>query len=573
MQARSALVAVITCALLACGQPPAGDASTDATDATRVDTSADTPADAGDARSLDIVDVALDVIHICTADYECADGLFCDGIERCNPGAPGADLHGCTAPAAPACPSPLTCAEATRSCDVPCPAGPCTGDPDCDDHVACNGAETCVMGSCRSTPLTCPSGQICDEARGGCIPYCNCDDHLWCTGVEICTAGVCGPAASIPCATTAGCDEATHHCIACTTNAQCDDGLYCNGIEVCGPANTCIRGLVVPCTGRVCLEALRRCGCTATSCSDGIFCNGAETCGTDGMCHPAPAPCPTYQPGTTALACHEDTDRCDSPIRACVMNPDCSDSIFCNGIEVCMPGALGANAYGCVPGGPACAVNQTCDETMDRCVTNCPDGDGDGHRPVTCGGDDCDDADPLRFPGNPEVCGLAGDLHDEDCDPSTVGQLAMNDADHDGYLIPTCCNPRVGMPPVCGDDCDDSRADVHPHAAEICDERDNNCDGSVDEGATVTAYLDHDQDGFGTAACARQVCPGTFGFVGNRNDCNDGDPAVTPSAQQCGSGTNGTEIWLCGPGGTWMQSACTGGMHCVSQPNGLGACR
>ena len=33
-----------------------------------------------------------------------------------------------------------------------------------------------------------------------------------------------------------------------------------------------------------------------------------------------------------------------------------------------------------------------------------------------------------------------------------------------------------------GGDCDDSRADTFPDANEICDDRDNNCDGDIDEG-------------------------------------------------------------------------------------------
>lgn len=34
-------------------------------------------------------------------------------------------------------------------------------------------------------------------------------------------------------------------------------------------------------------------------------------------------------------------------------------------------------------------------------------------------GDDCDDDDPDRYPGNFEICD--DDDHDEDCDPTTFG--------------------------------------------------------------------------------------------------------------------------------------------------------
>src|SRR4051794_32766960 len=68
-------------------------------------------------------------------------------------------------------------------------------------------------------------------------------------------------------------------------------------------------------------------------------------------------------------------------------------------------------------------------------VTNCanPDGDGDGHRAIACGGDDCDDADSNRYPGRAEVCDPAN--HDEDCDPATFGVL---DSDHDNYTDVAC---------------------------------------------------------------------------------------------------------------------------------------
>ena len=50
-----------------------------------------------------------------------------------------------------------------------------------------------------------------------------------------------------------------------------------------------------------------------------------------------------------------------------------------------------------------------------------------------CGGNDCDDRDPNRFPGNPEVCDPRG--IDEDCDPKTVGEV---DKDGDGFISSLC---------------------------------------------------------------------------------------------------------------------------------------
>ena len=45
---------------------------------------------------------------------------------------------------------------------------PCTGDPDCDDGLFCNGAETCVAQSCQAGNDPCP-GQSCDEGTDQCV--------------------------------------------------------------------------------------------------------------------------------------------------------------------------------------------------------------------------------------------------------------------------------------------------------------------------------------------------------------------------------------------------------------------
>jgi hypothetical protein len=146
----------------------------------------------------------------------------------------------------------------------------------------------------------------------------------------------------------------------------------------------------------------------------------------------------------------------------CAVDQDCQDAFFCDGIERCMPGDPDADPCGCIAARPrtACLASETCDEVEDRCEACTTDADGDGHRSMECGGDDCDDSDVNRFPGNTEVC----DTHDEDCNPATFGEV---DADGDQFPSSTCCNTDGAGVVHCGADCDDTNPAIVP-GAQVC---------------------------------------------------------------------------------------------------------
>jgi hypothetical protein len=55
------------------------------------------------------------------------------------------------------------------------PAAPeCTVNADCDDGLFCNGAETCVGGSCQAGSNPCAAGEACDETNDVCVPGGGC---------------------------------------------------------------------------------------------------------------------------------------------------------------------------------------------------------------------------------------------------------------------------------------------------------------------------------------------------------------------------------------------------------------
>jgi len=258
----------------------------------------------------------------------------------------------------------------------------------------------------------------------------------------------------------------------------------------------------------------------------------------------------------------------------CHVDADCQDQFFCNGEERCMPGATGANANGCIRPNPVpCMASQHCNEAMARCETLCPhapDADGDGHRSIDCGGDDCDDNDPNRFPGNAETC--AGDPnHDEDCDPLTVGNT---DADSDGYISSVCCNVGADGVRHCGLDCNDANPGVHPGLPEACNGIDDNCNGQIDEGAKVTLYVDADHDGFGAPGVGSMQCPGTAGYSAFSNDCDDTNAAIVPGSVKCDNPQFPDSVLLCSATtGAFTSAACAKNTVCVTQPNGTGICR
>lgn len=84
-------------------------------------------------------------------------------------------------------------------------------------------------------------------------------------------------------------------------------------------------------------------------------------------------------------------------------------------------------------------------------------------------------------------------------------------------------------------DCDDTDGSVHPYTKELNDDRDNNCNGKIDEGfVDVRFFVDGDNDGFGNPDPALSVMglDAPEGYVRNKFDCNDSNALDNPEAEE-----------------------------------------
>jgi len=193
-------------------------------------------------------------------------------------------------------------------------------------------------------------------------------------------------------------------------------------------------------------------------------------------------------------------------------------------------------AEGVPAGGPA-----TTSRTLRIHVVTpdfCHDRDSDGYGlpgvPECPNGpqEDCDDLDPAIHPGALEVC--------DDADNNCNGSV-------DDMLDPDTCRGTCeiflgyrwtgggGGLNCCGDD----TGEAGPYEvleASCIDGRDNDCDALIDQSDPdcLNACIDRDGDGYGDPG--RASCPG-----GSETDCDDFDPGVNPGNPTETNCTNGKD--------------------------------
>ncbi|MBW1873307.1 MAG: hypothetical protein JRJ19_14650, partial [Deltaproteobacteria bacterium] len=301
---------------------------------------------------------------------DCSDGSFCNGAETCLSGTCQAGLAPCSDDGL-ACTA--TCDEGTQQCNLIDPAF-CLIDNACVADGALNSTNPCQECLAAVDNLDWSD----DDSN-------SCEDQDFCNGQETCQSGSCVSGAAscsddgLDCTTT--CDQGTQECNLIEPGS-CVIDAGCLAAETINPANPCLE----------CMPATSQTDWSnddSNSCSDGLFCNGAESC-VGGTCQDNPDPC-TGAGLDCTITCDESSQQCeptDSAIclidGACVAqgspNPD-------NPCQECIP--TGSNTSwtdvdtNSCSDGDACTENDFCSAGICQsgsklCSEACPCNDVSG---------------------------------------------------------------------------------------------------------------------------------------------------------------------------------------------------
>ena len=416
----------------------------------------------------------------CQDEGDCPEGETCNPFLKCAPPDPCGEADVC-----PTAYDPVLGEEMEQSCD-----------PETDTCAVVSG-EVCV-------------DEVCYPHSGACAWVTPVDG--FCEDGEPCTIDTCDPeqgcvhekSDALTCLSQVWtCDElhemadweasaqtAATNGAACDTHADCHICLYLDGFNEGCPAYFWLAA-----TADVSLLMALDQAFDALECDPGAGCGPAP--------EPDPAPCCVNGACTFGGNCTAFVDTCLSYITCGLLDTD-GDGLG-DGCDPDDDGDGYQDADDCQPLDSLAfpGAEERCNFLDDDC-----DGDVDENFPEvgqSCVSEDpeaCDPAgwwvceegtgallcQPQGWSGATEIC----DGKDNDCDdlvdePGSVGCVACwDDLDEDGFGagLPDCIcapNPQLCFSQAPGD-CDDEDPEANPGQLELCNEKDDDCDGLIDEG-------------------------------------------------------------------------------------------
>lgn len=427
---------------------------------------------------------------------------------------------------------------------------PCLNDEDCvglygEPPGSCIGAPNgngsfCSYG-CKSS-TQCPSGSICADS----------DTHSgqWCFPED----GLCECQPKWEGAST-GCKH-SNELGECVGTKSCKSGQF----------TTCSASVATP---EICNNKDDDCDGTIDEDTDGVACTtaneigvcaGIATCiGGKSICGASPAIpelCDALDNDCDGAIDEGFADTDQDSIADCVDNDKDGDG-FDNNADNCPDVANTSQAdLDLDDKGDMCDVDMDGDLT-ENATDNCPanansgqqdlDGDGNGD---ACDNDDDGDGDldlvdcaPLNsliFHGAVEICnGIDDNCNGVVDDPNSPGcQLYFYDQDKDQFGIAGAtqclCESASPFTATQPGDCNDQNPQIFPEANELCNGKDDNCDGDIDgidAIGCVNLSVDLDNDGWGgdQTTCLCKIQPG---YVTKSGDCNDADNKISPQGTE-----------------------------------------